>query len=324
MPEIRKASPILDLVGRTEGTDRGRGYNETVAYGAFSGGEVELVNMTLGEIDQLQTQMLTHPDNTLNSSAVGRYQTLRKTLRTMKKQMGLTDDMKFTPELQDKIALELLRTRGLDKWLAGKKTDESFMNAIAREWASLPTSNGNGYYKGQPVGTSVAGVMSAFDYVLNDKAGLPGQHFAGDGHTHGDGDLGSILSASDRGYDPDMDNVHEDVKTRLVALQKSFGKQLPVVSGYRDPERNAKSGGAKKSQHMHGNAIDISVKDMSKEERIRLIRMASEAGFTGIGVYDNSLHFDIGKRRYWGPNYRGTSLPSWASAVIQEHMERSS
>ncbi len=320
--EVRRASSLLDLLGQTEGTDRGRGYNETLGYGRYTNGDVDLVNMTLGDIDKLQSSMLKHPDNSFNSSALGRYQIVQRTMRNLKKQMGLTDDMKFTPELQDKMAMRLLKQRGLDKWLAGERSDESFMNNLAREWASLPTSNGNGYYSRKPTKASVAQVVSVFGRARNGEVGLPGQHFAGDGHNHGDGDLGSILTASDRGYDPDMDNVHEDVKTRLVALQQAFGKQLPVVSGYRDPERNAKSKGAKKSQHMHGNAIDISVKDMSKEERIRLIRLASETGFTGIGVYDNSLHFDIGKRRYWGPNYHGTSLPSWASAVIQEHMAR--
>jgi len=332
--ETRKASPVLDLLGHTEGTDKGRGYNETLAYGALTGGDMDLVNMTLGEIDKLQTQMLRHPDNKWNSSAVGRYQIVRKTMRGLKRQMGLSDDTKFTPELQDKMAMALLRGRGYDKWLAGQKSDTSFLNSMAREWASVPTSKGTGYYDGQRTGTSVAGVMSAFDFVRNDKVGLSFGHTEDDGHDHShdfefdhgtpSGDLGKLLTASDRGYDPDMDNVQDDVKTRLVALQKAFGKQLPVVSGYRDPERNKRGGGAKKSQHMHGNAVDISVRDMPIEERKRLIRMASEAGFTGIGVYANSLHFDIGGRRYWGPSHSGSSLPSWASGVIAEHMKRTS
>ena len=41
--------PLLDLIGKSEGTDKGRGYNETLAYGAYTGGDVELVAMTLNK-----------------------------------------------------------------------------------------------------------------------------------------------------------------------------------------------------------------------------------------------------------------------------------
>jgi hypothetical protein len=63
--------PLLDLIGFTEGTDKGRGYNETLAYGALTGGPVDLVGMTLDQVDALQTRMLAHPDNRWNSSAAG-------------------------------------------------------------------------------------------------------------------------------------------------------------------------------------------------------------------------------------------------------------
>jgi len=320
----RKASPVLDLLGHTEGTDKGRGYNETLGYGRYTGGDVDLVNMTLGEIDTLQTRMLVHPDNRLQSSALGRYQIVRTTLRGLKKNLGLSDDEKFTPELQDRLAMELLRTRGYDKWLAGKMSNEAFMNSIAKEWASLPTDQGRSYY-GQRTVASSRDVLSAFDNVLNNRVGLGGGKFGQTGtfaydHGKASGDLTKILTASDRGYKPDMDNVKDDVKTRLVAVQEEFGEQIPVVSGYRDPARNARAGGAKESMHTKGKAIDVSVRDWPFEKRLRLIRAASKAGFKGIGVYANSLHFDTGRKRYWGPSHRSSSLPKWAVAVIEEHM----
>ncbi len=74
------AKPILDELGKTEGTDRRRGYNETLGYGALTG-DVDLQNMTLAEVDALQTKMLQDPKNKLNSSAVGRYQIVQKTMR---------------------------------------------------------------------------------------------------------------------------------------------------------------------------------------------------------------------------------------------------
>src|SRR5690606_10290237 len=71
--------PVLELLGKSEGTAAHRGYNETLAYGAYTGGDVNLVTMTLAQIDALQTKMLRHPKNKLKSSALGMYQIIRTT-----------------------------------------------------------------------------------------------------------------------------------------------------------------------------------------------------------------------------------------------------
>lgn len=105
---------ILDLIGAAEGTDKGRGYNETLGYGAFTGGAVNLTGMTLNQVLALQKSMLAHPDNTYNSSAVGRYQITRRTLMDMMKELGLTGDRLFNEDTQDELARALLRRRGND------------------------------------------------------------------------------------------------------------------------------------------------------------------------------------------------------------------
>ena len=119
---------------------------------------------------------------------------------------------------------------------------------------------------------------------------------------------------------PDMDGVEPVVIDRFRQLQNSFGRTIPVVSGFRDKTRNAKAGGAKHSQHIEGNALDLDVSDLSHEQRVDLIRRASAAGFTGIGVYANSLHVDVGGRRAWGASHHGDSVPAWAKDAIAEHM----
>jgi len=113
---VREAASrgILDLIGYAEGTDKGRGYNETLAHGAFTGGARNLVAMTLDEIDAMQSQMLKHPANNYNSSAVGRYQIVQKTLRGLRDDLGLSGSEFFTPEMQDRLAQQLLRQRGND------------------------------------------------------------------------------------------------------------------------------------------------------------------------------------------------------------------
>ena len=102
---------ILDLVAFVEGTDKGRGYNETLGYGAFTDGPVNLINMTLKEILELQKQMLQHPDNTFNSSAAGRYQIVSTTLKDLIKDLGLSGDELFDKSMQDRLGMELVRRR---------------------------------------------------------------------------------------------------------------------------------------------------------------------------------------------------------------------
>jgi muramidase (phage lysozyme) len=104
--------PFLNLIGRAEGTDKGRGYNETLGYGAFTGGPQNLVGMTLDQIDKLQTQMLRNPRNRFNSSAVGRYQIVRTTLRRLRQQLGLKGDELYDEAMQDRLARRLYQQRG--------------------------------------------------------------------------------------------------------------------------------------------------------------------------------------------------------------------
>ncbi len=141
--------PMLDLIGLTEGTDRKRGYNETLAYGAYTGGDVHLVGMTLQEIDTLQTKMLKHPANSFNSSALGRYQIVRTTLRAIRKTLNLPATSLFNADMQDRCACYLLGLRGIDKYLAGRLSEDTLIDNLAREWASLPTISGKGAYAGQ-------------------------------------------------------------------------------------------------------------------------------------------------------------------------------
>lgn len=166
-----KYRPILDLLGKSEGTDKGRGYNETLGYGAYTGGNKNLVSMTLAQIDALQTKML---PNKLNSTALGRYQIIRTTLRTIKKTLKLGNNELFNEEMQDRLACFLLGQRGIDKWLGGSLKEDTLISNLAHEWASLPMPDGNSAYgtvkKGdkhvkQKASVSVAAVRSALAEV---------------------------------------------------------------------------------------------------------------------------------------------------------------
>lgn len=158
---VSHVAPVLDLIGHTEGTDRGRGYNETLSYGAYTGGKVDLTKMTLNEIDKLQTKMLRHPKNKLNSSAAGRYQIIRTTLRKLRKKLKLTGKELYDEDFQDALALVLLEGRGYSSWKAGKISNKRFIGRLAQEWASFPKWKGGGHYKGQRAAVSSKVVMAA-------------------------------------------------------------------------------------------------------------------------------------------------------------------
>lgn len=158
--------PLLDLIGFTEGTDKGDGYNETLAYGAYTEGDVDLVSMTLAEVDKLQTKMLAHPKNKLKSSAAGRYQIVRTTRRSIEKTLALAKTLKFDKAMQDRMACYLLGVRGIDKYLAGRLKEDTLIDNLAKEWASLPTTAGKGHYAGQHSAVSVKKVRAVLGEVM--------------------------------------------------------------------------------------------------------------------------------------------------------------
>lgn len=135
--------------------------------------------------------------------------------------------------------------------------------------------------------------------------------------------LGGILASPETyGYsaDPNFSGVDAGVVDKFGRLQNAFGQKLSVNSGYRSPSKNAKVGGAKRSQHMKGMALDISTKGMTRNQVRDLISKASSLGYSGIGVYGNAVHVDTGPTRAWGANYKSNSVPGWAKETISQHL----
>lgn len=272
-------APILDLIGQTEGTDRGDSYNETLGYGAYTGGDVNLVGMTLDEVDALQTQMLRHPDNSWNSSAAGRYQIVRKTLRNLRQELGLRGDERFDEAMQDRLAVHLLETRGLSRWRAGEISDTQFLNALAQEWASLPTAEGRGHYKGQRAATTPKKVLAAL------HAGPPGHSsatlrpqpqppegtpaaYAKIPDVDGGGRSGQVAKFIEWNSDPignheaNLASIEPSLADVVRRAGELAGVRFVVGSGRRDAALQAKAvewGWSKTqdSDHLTGSAVDL-------------------------------------------------------------------
>lgn len=115
--------------------------------------------------------------------------------------------------------------------------------------------------------------------------------------------------------------VSTDLQSRVADAFSTVGlTKVKVNSGYRDAAHNAEVGGAKGSQHIQGNAMDIDVSGMKTTDKIELIKALSNSGITGIGVYGNSIHADLGGRRAWGPDHHADSIPAWAKPVLGQHL----
>ncbi|MEH3117111.1 MAG: hypothetical protein PGN25_05745 [Methylorubrum populi] len=148
--EMTSAGPILDLIARAEGTTK-RGYNDSFNHQV--GGT--LTDKTLDEIDSIQSGMK-------GSSAIGRYQFMRKTLNGLRKEMGLTGQEKFDGALQDRLATRLYQRRMAQAKREGS-TRGAILKALAQEWASFPTESGQGYYPGQRASITPEQVMGAVE-----------------------------------------------------------------------------------------------------------------------------------------------------------------
>jgi len=92
--------------------------------------------------------------------------------------------------------------------------------------------------------------------------------------------------------------VNHDVWFKLLRTIAQTGTEVKINSAYRSPGKNASVGGASRSKHMTGDAIDVRVTG-DYNTRAQFVVAASRAGFTGIGVYSSFIHLDIGGRRAW-------------------------
>tara|TARA_Y100001972_G_C7593005_1_gene297253 strand:- start:444 stop:830 length:387 start_codon:yes stop_codon:yes gene_type:complete len=94
------------------------------------------------------------------------------------------------------------------------------------------------------------------------------------------------------------EDVLENVKVHAYNLQtiRDFcNATVTINSAYRSPTHNKNIGGASKSQHLTGNATDITVKGFSPDQVADiiegLIRIdAIEEG--GVGRYNTFTHYD--------------------------------
>lgn len=306
--EVSEFKGAFDALGDSEGTDKGEGYNETLAEGAFTNGKVDLVNMTLDEIAVLQEDMLAHPDNRFDSSAVGRYQIVGETLQGLIRNLGLSGSEKFTPELQDRMAMALMEGRGLSKWKAGKISDAKFLASLDKEWPSI----NSGRVDPEAILNALKGTGGNEALAAIDTAVPTGAKPVGldDGSLAFASKSNNPLFVANQGAsskvrDGATEKMDEVLKGPFQKAQELFGAGI-VINDAIAKEGTSREGNTPGSRHFHGDALDISTKGLSNAQKLKLVESFKKAGFTGFGFGNTILHVDMGKSRAW--NYNNTKF----------------
>lgn len=118
-------------------------------------------------------------------------------------------------------------------------------------------------------------------------------------------ELSKSVTAKNRGIDNTPNtavkkNLKALVDNILDPLREAYGKPITVTSGYRCPELNKLVGGAKKSQHMTGEAVDIHGVLDKKSENKRLYDLIKKLNLPYdqlINEYDYDwVHVSFGPR----------------------------
>lgn len=129
-------SSLANTVGAAESN---QSYNATNnGRAGYSSGNYNLSSLTIGQVKQLQSH--SNPGGR-KLFAVGKYQVVPETLKEAQKSLGLSDNMKFTPQVQEHIFQNYLiaeKRKAVKAYITGQSNDlVGAQVALAQEFASI-------------------------------------------------------------------------------------------------------------------------------------------------------------------------------------------
>ena len=216
---------------------------------------------------------------------------------TVRTATGVSSNINVTPEKAREVI------RGRDVELANgidPDLNEPFESGSSTTPAPLPSAaDGNDFPPASEEDTNLVDDANNTDIDKTDF----------------DGQLLRFLPHTDDRISPTLRGIMEEVA-------KEWGQTLTITSAYRSASYNASVGGAKKSQHQQGNAVDVRLNNTSVADRQRFLRIATSKGIQGFGCYfpandgGNFIHCDIGGKRQWGPNGSRTGSYGWQRQTL--------
>ena len=128
--------------------------------------------------------------------------------------------------------------------------------------------------------------------------------------------------------DPAEDTrMSERIRSTLPKFREAYPDiyEKVVGSAFRTPKENKDAGGADRSQHLEGNAVDLRLRGLDPEKQSEVLKWWKDQGAGGFGYYPNkqSAHVDFGSNRAWGPNYSRSSLsqtPEFFRNFVATHL----
>jgi hypothetical protein len=187
--------PLLDVIASGEGSWESMNPGKTLS-GA--------TKMTIKEVDSKAT------------GAVGRYQFT--SLMSQAKAAGLNPEKDlFSPENQDKIAVDIIENkRGGKSWANGKTKDDDFINLLSQEWAALKNKSGKGYYDGKNGNKASVDYSKTLNALKSIKQGL----------------------ASDKTAEPVKQSSESKLSSTPEKEKPPSGQQVSSVDGAKSPPSN--------------------------------------------------------------------------------------
>jgi muramidase (phage lysozyme) len=113
--------------------ESGDNYNRLV-HGSGTPKEAPLTDMPIRDVLAYQSHMIA---NGHASTAAGKYQILKKTLRSLVNEGVVSLDDKFSPDTQEKLADALMERRGMNDFLEGKISHSAFLRNLGDEWEAI-------------------------------------------------------------------------------------------------------------------------------------------------------------------------------------------
>jgi hypothetical protein len=246
---INKAAPLpagsptalLSLIAAHESDNN---YNAYIGHSQNTPAQLNVTGMTLDQV--LQWQRSAIASGKYPSTAIGKYQIIMPTMQGLIKTMGLSGDTVYSPELQDQMAMQLLKERGYDQFKAGTMSAGTFQDNIAKEWASMPTSAGNGYYAGQTPTASGSDLLVA----MSNTAAQPNPVAAVDSQFGATSSIAPqrrtaiavdaiIADAKARGDATSLDNIPTYMSSIPAQADKIMMAKKEIARGQIDDLRNA-------------------------------------------------------------------------------------
>lgn len=163
---------VINLTRMIGGLEAPKGFNQVYG-GTMVAPPRQLTTMTINQVLDWQARSVAAGSK---SSAAGRFQIIQGTLKSARDALGLTGDELFDEATQTRLAIHLMKGRGLDDWRAGRISTDQFMDNMAQEWAALPRATGpnagRSHYDGDGLNNALIGLDDA-------RAIFGGQHADG-------------------------------------------------------------------------------------------------------------------------------------------------